>query len=467
MSEKEKFKLNRRDFLRFAGVGAGAAAVATVVKPAAGQHVATFKAAPFSDPAGRPKRPWWVKTVDQPTSEIDWDRMQRFDERMGTVRGPGFAGYIGAMEVDRLTETAAQMEKQRMLDNVDGYTLKDQALRAAHVGVGRSYLGPQRAATPEERGVPKWTGTPEEAAKIIRAAMRHFGASSVGFMELNEQTRKLIYAVDPDGKELIFTDEEEAYETDDARYIPNKCKYVIVYTVQMSVETMRRSPTALGSQTTSLAYRRSETIQGSTQEFLRGLGYQGLSESSTNALGIAPAMGILAGLGEQSRLNRMITPEFGPMVRVSKILTDLPLALDKPIDAGIMEFCRRCKKCAEACPSESLSFADEPTWETQGDWNNPGHKAYFENAVTCRAYWREQAGTNCGICFAVCPFSKKDKAWVHEWVKAGSATAPFMINFFRSMDDAFGYGTQANAEEWWNLDLPEYGIDSNQPVQEI
>jgi reductive dehalogenase len=464
MSKDGQLKVNRRDFLRIAGLSAGLAATATVAKPAAAD---SFQAAPFSDAAGRPNRPWWVRTVDEPTIEVRWDEMQRYNERTGTVRGPGMAGYVGDDEVDRLSAAAQENEMQRMLDEVDGYTLKDLALKSAHVGVGRSYLGPQRADTPEERGVPKWTGTPEEAARIIRAAMRHFGASTVGFIELDDNTRKLIYGVDPDGKDLIFTDDPVAAETDEARFIPNSCKYVIAYTVQMSTETMRRCPTQTGSQTTTLAYRRGETVQASTQEFLRGLGYQCLGESSTNALGIAPAFGVMAGLGELSRLNRLITPEFGPMVRVFKLLTDLPVAVDKPIDAGIMEFCKRCKKCAEACPSEALSFLDEPTWETQGDWNNPGHKAFFEDAVKCLTYWRESAGTNCGICFSVCPFAKKDKAWVHEWVKAGASTAPFLDSFFRSMDDAFGYGTQASSEDWWSLDLPEYGIDSNLPVHEV
>jgi reductive dehalogenase len=468
MANDDKLQMNRRDFLRMAGLGAGATAVATVTKSAAAAPARSgFEAETFSDPAGRPNRPWWVKVVDEPTTEVDWDQMTRYNEREGTVRGPGMVGYVGDDEVKRLSEVAQRKELERMLNHVDGYTLKDQALKSAHVSYGRSYLGPQEAETPEERGVPKWEGSPEEAARIIRAAMRHFGAATVAFVELNENTRKLIYGVDPDGKDLIFTDDEIATETEDARYIPNKCKYAIVYTVQMSTETMRRCPTPLASQTTTLAYRRGEIIQASTQEFLRGLGYQCLGESSTNALGIAPAFGVMSGLGELSRLNRLITPEFGPMVRVFKLLTDLPVATDKPIDAGIMEFCKRCKKCAEACPSESLSFMDEPTWETRGGWNNPGHKAYFEDAPSCRAYWREEAGTNCGICFAVCPFSKKDKAWVHEWVKAGAAKAPFLDSFFRSMDDAFGYGTQASAEEWWNLDLPEYGIDSNQPVMEV
>ncbi len=464
MADKGNLKLGRRDFLRVATIGAGAVAVAsTTTTKTATAAPATFKAGEFSDPAGRPKRPWWVKTVDQPTTEIDWTVMKRYNET-NTVR-KGMPGYVGPDEVDRYTEAAKKNELQRMLDNVDGYTLKDQALSGAHVGVGKSFLGPQKAKTPEDRGVPIWTGSPDEAAKVLRAAMRHFGAATVGFFELDDNTRKLIYGFDPDGKELVFTDDPIASENDTTRFIPNSCKYCMVYTVQMSQETMRRSPTVTGSQTTSLAYKRGETIQASAQEFLRGLGYQGLGEASTNALGIAPAMGVMAGLGELSRLNRLITPEFGPMVRVFKVLTDLPVAVDKPIDAGIMEFCKRCKKCAEACPSESLSFDDEPTWEIKGGWNNPGHKAYFENSVSCMTYWREKAGTNCGICFAVCPFSKKDKAWVHEWVKAGSALAPFADNFFRSMDDAFGYGTKASSEEWWSLDLPEYGIDSNQPVR--
>ena len=465
MQKNGKVKLSRRDFLRVAGIGAGAAAVATVAKPA--EAARDYKAAPFSDPAGRPKRPWWVKEVDEPTTEVDWAKVQRYNERTGTVRGPGMAGYVGDDEVDRLSAVAEENELQRMLDNVDGYTLKDQALKSAHIGTQRYFLGPQKAKTPEERGVPKWKGSPEEAAKIIRAALRHFGAATVGFIELDDNTRKLVYGVDPDGKDMIFTDDPIATETENERYIPFSCKYAVVYTVQMSSETMRRCPTPLASQTTTLAYKRSEIIQASIQEFLRGLGYQCLGSSSTNALAIAPALGVLAGLGELSRLNRLITPEFGPMVRVFEVLTDLPVAVDQPIDAGIMEFCKRCKKCAEACPSESLSFLDEPTWEVQGGWNNPGHKAYFENAVTCRAYWREEAGTNCGICFAVCPFAKKDNGWIHEWVKAGTSTTPFMANFFRSMDDAFGYGTQASAEEWWSLDLPEYGIDSNAPVAEV
>ena len=104
MANDGKLKVSRRDFLRIAGIGAAATAVAAVTKPAAAES--SFKAGSFSDPAGRPKRPWWVKTVDTPTTEIDWDVMQRYNERTGSVRGPGMAGYVGDDEVDRITEVA-------------------------------------------------------------------------------------------------------------------------------------------------------------------------------------------------------------------------------------------------------------------------------------------------------------------------------------------------------------------------
>lgn len=131
-----------------------------------------------------------------------------------------------------------------------------------------------------------------------------------------------------------------------------------------------------------------------------------------------------------------------------------------------MDFCRRCKKCAEACPSGALSYDTEPTWEIVGGFNNPGHKAWFEDAAKCRTYWYEEAGSGCGICFSVCPFSKQDKAWIHDWVKAGAATMPILDGFFRSMEDAFGYGAQKDPAEWWDLDLPEYGIDTMSSVRE-
>jgi epoxyqueuosine reductase len=465
-------KMNRRDFLKIGGIAGVAAVAGTAAAPAAAPKAGT--PGKFSDPAGRAKRAWWVRTVEKPTIEIDWDKVQRFPEKydpklkIGTTRGDGFAAYVGdKARADAMTAAGKALAIQKAKDNVPGYTLRDQALYGAFGSrVGYSFLGNTKIVTPKERGLENWKGTPEEAAKMLRVVMRHLGAAHVAFVPLDEKTQKLIYSVDPDGKEIILENSAgEPKETEKQRIIPiQRFKWFMVWTVQMSEETLKRAPAPLGAATTAMTYTEGVQMNNQMQDFLRGIGYWGLAESSLNALAIAPALGVMGGLGEMSRLNRMISPEFGPMVRVFKMIIDLPVATDKPINAGIMEFCKSCKKCAEACPSSALSFETEPSWEVKGGWSNPGHKAYYEDSLKCRTYWQE-AATNCGVCFSVCPFAKKDQAWIHQWVKGGIAYAPVLNSTFRSMDDAMGYGTK-DASLWWELDLPEHGRDSKAPTTE-
>lgn len=308
---------------------------------------------------------------------------------------------------------------------------------------------------------------------MIRAAARHFGADQVGFVELDKRTRKLIYSFDAlDGKALEFENVDMSYETDKKRVIPDRARWVIVFSVQMSEELIKRrsgpAPTAFSSSASGDAYGRARNIMDRLQTFLHVLGYQGLMGTWFNGLGIAPAFGVMAGLGELSRLNRVISPEYGPLQRLFKLVTDLPLAPTKPIDAGIMRFCRTCKVCAEKCPVGVLSLETEPTWEPVGPWNNPGHRAYFENSVACRTWW-SMSTVGCSTCFAVCPFSKKDKSIMHGAVKAVISANPFMagpINgVLTRMDALFGYQRERELESWWNLNLPSHGINDVKGTQ--
>ena len=457
--------LSRRDFLKDMGLlGAGVS-----LTPMLDPSVMSINQLDDSWKPGPSLRPAWVKTVDQPTTEVRWDQMQRYDEG-NTCRG-GLVKYIGKEKLDAWSKAQKEVNAKYLKENKPGYTLKDVALKeATSVGSGaQAFLGPadKDITTPEQRGVAKYKASPEEAAQVVTAALRHVGAATVGFVELDPKTtEKLVYAHDPDGKELLFADVDQPSEDDKRRTIPRKARWMIVYTVQMSLETMYRSPTTLASQTTSLTYTRNRNIQWRTQTFLRNLGYMALGEASTNALAIAPAFGVMAGLGELSRYNRLLTPEYGPMVRVFKMITDLPLAPTKPINAGIMEFCKACKLCAEACPSHALSLETEPTWEVRGGWNNPGHKAFFEDSTKCKEFQNNVAGTNCGICFSVCPFATKDKALVHQIAASLISTAPMANGLVKAMHD-ITYGIpplngdpMRDPEAWWKMDLPDYGIDT-------
>lgn len=452
--------LNRREFLKDMGLLGAVAAGASAIGPVAALGES------WSDKAGIAPRPPWVSTVDVPTVEIDWDAIYRFDER-NTVRR-GWSKYLDQEEVDRLNAQRNTIAYERSLAGQPGYSVRDIALyKSSGIGATQSFLGPDNVMTPEEAGIPAWEGTPEENSEMIRAALRAFGAATVGFVELDEKTEKLIYAIDPDGKEVIISEDQDVpEETEEARIIPKKARWVIVWTVQMSQEGMTRSPTPLGAATTSMSYAIGRATQSRLQGFLRGIGYYGLGEAQTNALGIAPAFGVMAGLGEMSRLNRMISPEYGPMVRVFKMVTNLPLAPTKPIDAGIMNFCKSCMTCATYCPSGSLSTSPEPSYETQGGWNRGGVKTWYENSLSCRNYWAE-VGTNCGICFAVCPFAVKDRAFIHQMVKGIVGTTPIFNSALAEMSrTVYSPGKmdepQKDPEEWWTLDYSEYGVDSTQ-----
>ncbi len=448
--------LNRREFLKDLGLfGAGAAGLSML-----GPIEALGET--WSDKAGIAERPFWVHQVDKPTVEIDWDAIYRFDER-NTVRR-GWSKYLDEETFKDLSTRKAIYDLNR--EGKDGYSIRDIAMyNASGIGATQSFIGPTSANTPEDAGVAKWEGTPEENSEMIRAALRAFGAATVGFVELDENTEKLIYAIDPDGKEIVISEDQDVpEETDTQRIIPKKARWVITWTVQMSGEQLSRAPSPLGAATTSLAYARNRAIQSRLQTFLRAIGYYGVGEAETNALGIAPAFGVLAGLGELSRLNRMISPEYGPMVRVFKMVTNLPVAPTKPIDAGIFNFCKSCMTCATYCPSGTLSTSPEPSYTTQGGWNRGGVKTWYENSISCRNYWAE-IGTNCGICFAVCPFSVRDRALIHSMVKGTIGTTTIFNGALAEMSrTVYSPGPkdqpQKSVEDWWKLDYAELGFDT-------
>jgi len=429
----------------------------------------------ISSPDSEWKRPWWVRSVDKPTMEVDWDRMQRFDGRK--MEQVSYREYIGSERFDRLSREREEQIRDWILENRSGYTLKDRALDlAGRTGsVKTSFLGSWNTSTkvgvwagniksPEELGVPKYEGSPEENALMIRAALRHFGADQVGFLELDQNIRKLIYSFDAqDGKALVFENIDKAYETEKKRVIPEKAKWVIVLSIQMSEEQVKlmngSAPSPVASSATGLVYARAGNIMDRLQNFLHVLGYQGLMGTWYNGLGIAPALGVMSGLGEMGRMNRLVSPEYGPLQRVYKLVTDLPLAPTGPIDAGIMRFCRTCMKCAETCPSGALSMDSEPSWEIKGPWNNPGPRAYFDEAPKCHIHWLVSTAS-CAKCFAICPFSNKDKSFIHKLVMSTLSVTPVMNKFLILMHDVFGYGAPRKPESWWELDLPSYGIDT-------
>lgn len=404
------------------------------------------------------RRSLWIRTVDRPTlseKTADYKRFSGNDmfalyRPLKTQRdGTGSFEAEQASKTKRLTSW--------IIEKKPGYSLPDVQLsegawtldHSTKPGTGLLSWTRISVRTPAELGVQPYTASPVEMANTVKAAARLYGAGLVGIAPMNEAYVNMQAPREDEkqrDKDIVFEDVDVPSVSDTRFVIPKKMRWVVAIAIPMDLDLLSRAPTALGDAASALGYSHSAFVVSSLAEFIRGLGYEAIPCVNDTAQSVPFAVD--AGIGELGRLNKLVTPEFGPAVRLCKVFTDLPMACDKPVDFGLVEFCRNCKKCAEACPSRALSFDDEPSFKTKGPWNNPGHKAWFEDSYKCLQYW-QKSNSACGICLVSCPYTKGNEGWVHEGVKAAASIAPATDPVFRIMDNAFGYGKQHEPEQWW------------------
>ena len=356
-----------------------------------------------------------IKAVEQPGYSrppfgID-KNLSRFDEREAAFYSLRFAKEVmgGKSWRDRMASVATE----KMLNTTSGYTQLDYALNEAS---WRSYHPYNQSSLMEwsdspdirkpiekdlaDRGC-KWEGDPAHNSFVVKRAARYFGAAAVGVAALDESW---FYSHDRDGLPIIFSEQVKKPEINlEGRFIPSDLKWVIVMLVAQDRELARYSPSALAGTAVGHGYSRMAEIASKMSVFVRGLGYSAIPMGNDTSLSIPLAVD--AGLGEPGRHGLLLNPEYGSLVRICKVLTDLPLDIDRPISFGAAEICRNCTICADSCPARAISFASDTTYETVCFSNNKGIKRWPVNSWACLKYWANN-GTDCGICQAVCPFSR-------------------------------------------------------------
>lgn len=273
---------------------------------------------------------------------------------------------------------------------------------------------------------------PGKITKAIKKVAKFYGASLVGISELDMRW-VYSYSYNERTKEHLLID------------VPTEFKYAIALAFEMDYAYYKYSPTHIAGAATGLAYSQMAFTAGLLSQFIRNMGYKALPMCNDTALSIPTA--IDAGLGELGRNGILITPEFGPRVRLAKVLTDLPLISDKPMEFGVWDFCRKCEKCAIYCPGRAIMYG-EPTEEINNISNNKGLLRWPVHAEKCLNFWR-QNGAGCGTCIRVCPFNKS-RAVLHTMIRWGVKNTPWLNPFFIKMDDLFGYGRRAEAVKFWD-----------------
>ncbi len=312
--------------------------------------------------------------------------------------------------------------------NTSGKSRTDHALQfgAAAVNYILGMYGDQNANeqflkwnslfVPEDLNKWRSEADPDKLTSLIKDAAKLYGACLVATTELDS---RWVYEGDVH-KRFIFDDVEQPMEKGDTLVIPNSINRAVVMAVEMNKELILQSPGAGATAATDLGYAMMGFISISLAECIRALGYNAIPCMNDTALSIPLA--ISAGLGQLGRHGLLITPEYGSCIRLCKVLTDMPLNVDKPIDFRQTEFCDQCLVCAKECPADAISFKDR-TMSGYNENNNPGVKKWYIQAEKCLQFWLDN-GTPCAVCIAVCPFTEGFASTARQCLQCERCVAP-------------------------------------------
>ncbi|MBL7811226.1 MAG: hypothetical protein JNL57_03295 [Bacteroidetes bacterium] len=149
-------------------------------------------------------------------------------------------------------------------------------------------------------------------------------------------------------------------------------------------------------------------------EYIRSLGYACRVEHPIGDSDILHIpIGLKAGFGELGRHGSIINPEIGPLFRMGSIITNMDLAIDHPIDAGIAKFCDNCRACRLYCPAKAIPDHRSP----EAGKDHLGNDRYVVDTGKCFPYFAKH--NYCSICLPVCVYNHKEWARDFEGYQTG------------------------------------------------
>jgi reductive dehalogenase len=232
-------------------------------------------------------------------------------------------------------------------------------------------------------------------------------------------------------------------KTNYGKDVHNKHKYAIAFTVEMDYDMVKGGPSYPIVMESSQQYQNAGQIAVQLGAFIRNLGYDARAHIDGNYQVVCPLVAKDAGLGEIGRMGLLMTTKLGPRVRLGVVTTDITLNIDKPIiDHSVIDFCNKCKKCADCCPSSAIQSGDR---EDVG-----GIFRWQINSEACFTYWCK-VGSDCGRCVVVCPYSHPNN-FLHNVIRWGIGRNSVFRSFALLMDDFF-YGKKPKANRipnWLN-----------------
>ena len=371
-------------------------------------------------------------------SRITWD-----PEIRGLLKKWSFTGETKEKPGYTLEDLALRRAYQRIRQSVLLFnTSKPNSNRVAKemTALAASKLGEQALEPKLRDGLKIDVSDPYRITRDIKKVATYFGADLVGICRLD---KRWVYSHTFERIGALGGVQEAGGHN--LQEIPEEFQYAIVMGYEEDYDMIKYFPTWIADATTSLGYSRMGITNSYLSSFIRNLGFKAI-DCNSNDVALSVPMAMQAGLGQLGRNGILVTPQFGPRLRLSKVITDLPLVADAPIDFGVTEFCSMCKRCADMCPSQSIMHG-ERTAESHNISSAAGGLKWPINSLKCRMYWA-RVNKPCTICIGCCPYNKPD-TWPHHTVRWFTDHMRWADSFYAKMDHWLGYGKPKKADNFW------------------
>src|SRR6185369_595488 len=190
---------------------------------------------------------------------------------------------------------------------------------------------------------------PAAMSRHIKAVARYMGADVVAIARAHPA---FIYA----GNRYVQDGTaEDSHQQSTPEELVRKFPYLIVSTTAWDYDKLQAHRHHIGDAAYHVSQMKGVLILKALEGYIKELGY-----SALRGVAIPQAAGIASGVGELGRNGLVINKEFGARIHMpDPILTDLPLMPDEPVDIGVDDFCKICRKCANTCPTNSIPFGDK------------------------------------------------------------------------------------------------------------
>lgn len=189
-------------------------------------------------------------------------------------------------------------------------------------------------------------------------------------------------------------------------------KFGIAIAIRMQpeiIEKINDGPTEEYFREYNLINEKLDSIVMSCVKYIEAKGFNAIGQTTTfvtsddnlNTALPHKTVATRAGLGWIGKSALLITPQYGSAIRLSSVITDMPLPIDSPINESK---CGNCINCVAACPAKAIKNTI---------WNVNTTREQLVEAFKCRQKAREllkqRIGVEmslCGKCIEVCPYTK-------------------------------------------------------------